>query len=186
MTLALGLKDVLARGHRALLLAGAIALTDAVVVVALSLKATLDARPAGEVSDVPKELPVLVYSLDAVLLVITVTTLVAVALLSVRERVRDYGILKAIGFTPGQITSTVVGAHTALGLLAALLSIPLGIVLYLALYQAASGNTTGAVVASWPWLALIPIATPLLVIAVTGLPARHAARIRTAEALRFD
>jgi hypothetical protein len=90
VTFALGLKDLLARGRRALLLAGAIALTGAVVVVALSLEATLDARPAGEVSDVPAELPILVYTLDAVLLVITLTTLVAVALLAVRERIRDY------------------------------------------------------------------------------------------------
>jgi ABC-type lipoprotein release transport system permease subunit len=186
MTLALGLKDLLARGRRALLLGGAIALTDAVVIVALSLEATLDARPAGEVSDVPNELPVLVYTLDAVLLLITLTTLVAVALLSVRERVRDYGILKAIGLTPAQITSTVVGANAAVALLAALLSIPLGIGLYLALYQATSGTTTDAVVAPWPGLAMIPIATLLLVMAATGLPARLATRIRTADALRFD
>jgi ABC-type antimicrobial peptide transport system permease subunit len=186
VTLALGLKDVLARGRRAFLLTGAIALTGAVVVVALSLEATLDAQPAGEVSDVPDELPILVYTLDAVLLVITLTTLVAVALLAVRERIRDLGILKAIGLTPTQITSTVVGSHAALALLAALLSIPLGIGLYLALYQAASGDTTDAVVAPWPWLALIPITTPLVVVAATGLPARIATRIRPADALRFD
>jgi putative ABC transport system permease protein len=161
-------------------------LTGAVVVVALSLEATLDARPAGKVSDVPDELPLLVYTLDAVLLVITLTTLVAVALLSVRERIRDYGILKAIGLTPAQITSTVVGAHAALALLAALLAIPLGIGLYLALYQAASGNTTDAVIAPWSWLALIPVATLLVVVAATGLPARLATRIRTTDALRFD
>jgi ABC-type antimicrobial peptide transport system permease subunit len=186
MTVGLGLKDLLARGRRALLLGGAIALTGAVVVVALSLEATLDARPAGEVSDVPDELPLLVYTLDAVLLVITLTTLVAVALLSVRERIRDYGILKAIGLTPAQITSTVIGAHAALALLAALLAIPLGIGLYLALYQAASGNTADAVIAPWSWLALIPVATLLVVVAATGLPARLATRIRTADALRFD
>jgi putative ABC transport system permease protein len=104
----------------------------------------------------------------------------------VRERIREYGILKAIGLTPAQITSTVVGAHAALALLAALLSIPLGIGLYLTLYRAANGNTTDAVVAPWPWLALIPIVTPLLVVAATGLPARLATRIRTADALRFD
>jgi hypothetical protein len=34
--------------------------------------------------------------------------------------------------------------------------------------------------------ALIPIVTPLLVVAATGLPARLATRIRTADALRFD
>ena len=103
LTIGLGLKDLLARGRRALLLAAAIALTGAVVVVALSLDATLDAQAAtGEASDIPDELPLLIYTLDTVLLLITVTTLVAVALLSVRERIRDYGVLKAIGLTPGR------------------------------------------------------------------------------------
>jgi putative ABC transport system permease protein len=186
MTLTLGVKDLLARGRRALLLGGAIALTGAVAVVSLSLKATLDAEPAGKVSDVPDELPLLVYTLGAVLLVITLTTLVAVALLSVRERIRDYGILKTIGLTPAQMTLTLVGAHAALAFIAGLISIPLGIGLYLTLYAAASGHTTDAVVAPWSWLALIPVATLLLVVAALGLPARLAARIRTAEALRFD
>ncbi len=72
LTVGLGLKDLLARGRRALLLAAAIALTGAVVVVALSLDATLDAQAAtGETSDIPDELPLLVYTLDAVLLLIT-------------------------------------------------------------------------------------------------------------------
>ena len=72
LTLALGLKDLLARRHRALRLAAAIAVTGAAIVFALSMDATLDAQPAGEASDVPDELLLLVYSLDAVLLLITV------------------------------------------------------------------------------------------------------------------
>ena len=53
LTIGLGLKDLLARGRRALLLAAAIALTGAVVVTALSLDATLDAQPAGEDQRLP-------------------------------------------------------------------------------------------------------------------------------------
>jgi ABC-type antimicrobial peptide transport system permease subunit len=186
LTIGLGLKDLLTRRRRALLLAAAIALTGAVVVVALSVEATLDARPAGEVSDVPDELPILIYTLDAALLLITATTLVAVALLSVRERVRDYGVLKAIGLTPTQITSTLVSAHAALALVASLLAIPLGIGLYLALVEAASGTTDDAVLAPWWSLAMIPIGTVLVVVAATSLPARLATRIRTADALRYE
>jgi putative ABC transport system permease protein len=186
LTIGLGLKDLLARGRRALLLSAAIAVTGAVVVVALSLEATLDAQPAGEVSDVPDELPLLVYTLDAVLLLITGTTLVAVTLLSVRERIRDYGVLKAIGLTPAQINSTVVSAHAALAVVASLLAIPLGIGLYLALAKAASGTTEDAVLAPWWSLALIPIGTVLVVVAATSLPARLATRIRTADALRYE
>jgi putative ABC transport system permease protein len=122
LTIGLGLKDLLARGRRTLLLAAAIALTGGVVVTALSLDATLDAQPAGETSDFPDELLLLIYTLDTVLLLITVTTLVAVVLLSVRERIRDYGVLKAIGLTPRQVTSTVVSAHAAIAMIASLLS----------------------------------------------------------------
>ncbi len=187
LTTWLGLKDMLARGRRALLLAAAIALTGAVVVVALSLDATLDAQAADRVtSDIPDELPILIYTLDTVLLLITVTTLVAVALLSVRERIRDYGVLKAIGLTPRQITSTVVSAHAALALVASLLAVPVGVGLYLGLAWITSGTTEDAVVASWPSLALIPIGTVLVVAAATTVPARLATRIRTSDALRYE
>ncbi len=186
LTMGLGLKDLLARRRRALFLAAAIVLTGAVVAVALSLDATLDARPAGEASDVPDELPLLVYTLDAVLLLITATTLVAVTLLSVRERTRDYGVLKTIGLTPTQITSTLVSAHATLAVIASLLAIPLGIGLFLALVKAASGTTEDAVLAPWWSLALIPIGAVLVVVAATSLPAQVATRIRTADALRYE
>jgi putative ABC transport system permease protein len=186
LTIGLGLKDLLARGRRALLLGAAIALTGAVVVTALSLDATLDAQPAGKTSDFPDELLLLIYTLDTVLLLITATTLVAVALLMVRERIRDYGVLKAIGLTPRQITSTVVSAHAALAVLASLLAIPLGIGLYLALYRIAGDTTEDAVIAPWWSLALIPIGTALVVVAATILPARLATRIHTADALRYE
>jgi putative ABC transport system permease protein len=184
--LALGLKDLLARRHRARRLAAAIAVTGAAVVFALSMQASLDARPAGEPSDVPDELPVLVYSLDVVLLVITATTLIAVVLLSVRERVRDYGVLKAIGLTPQQLTSSLVSAYAAVALLAAVASIPIGLALYVAVYGLAGGDSEDLVLAPWSWLALVPIATLLLVVGATGLPARLATRLSTADALRYE
>jgi ABC-type lipoprotein release transport system permease subunit len=186
LTIGLGLKDLLARGRRALLLAAAVAMTGAVVVVALALDATLGAQAAGVTSDIPDELPLLVYTLDTALLLITVTTLVAVALLSVRARIREYGVLKAIGLTPRQITSTVVSAHAALALVASLVAVPLGVGLYLALAWITSGTTEDAVVAPWRSLALIPIGTVLVVVAATSGPARLATRIRTSEALRYE
>jgi putative ABC transport system permease protein len=185
-TIGLGLKDLLARGRRALLLAAAIALTGAMVVVVLSLDATLDAQRASKTSDFPDELLLLVYTLEGVLLLTTATTLVAVALLSVRERIRDYGVLKAIGLTPRQITSTVVSAHAALAVLASLLAVPLGIGLYLALFRIAGDTTEDAVIAPWWSLALIPIGAVLVVVAATSLPARLATRIHAADALRYE
>jgi hypothetical protein len=148
LTAGLGLNDLLARGCRASLLAAAIALTGAMAVTALSLDATLNTQRASEASDFPDELLLLVYTLDVVLLVITATTLIAVALLSVRERIRDFGVLETIGFTPGQIVSTVIGSHAALAAVASLCAVPLGVE-FLGLYTIASGSSDGAVIAPW-------------------------------------
>jgi putative ABC transport system permease protein len=186
LTIGLGLNDLLARGRRAVLLAAAIVLTGAMVVVVLSLDATLDAQRATKTSDFPDELLLLIYTLDVVLLLITATTLVAVALLSVRERVRDYGVLKTIGLTPRQVTSTVVSAHAALAVLASLVAVPLGIGLYLALFRIAGDASEEAVIAPWWSLALIPVGTVIVVVAATSLPARLATRMRIADALRYE
>jgi putative ABC transport system permease protein len=186
LPLALGLKDLFAQPHRAFRLAGAIAVTGAGIVFALSMKATLDAVTSAQVDDVPDALPVLVYTLDAVLLVITATTLVAVALLSVRERIRDYSVLKTVGFTPRQIAWSLVGAHAALGLIAALLSIPVGIGLYLAVYAVAGGDADNLVLAPWWWLALVLVGALPVIAGVTSLPARLATRIPSAQALRYE
>jgi ABC-type lipoprotein release transport system permease subunit len=186
LTVGLGLRDLLARGRRALLLAAAIGLTGAVVVVAISLDATLDATRGSKTSDFPDELVLLIYTLDTTLLLITATTVVAVVLLSVRERIRDYGVLKAIGLTPRQITSMVVGAHAALAVLASLLAIPLGIGLYLALFAIAGDTTEHAVIAPAWSLALIPVGTVLVVVVATSLPARLATRIHIADSLRYE
>jgi putative ABC transport system permease protein len=183
LPLALGLKDMLARRHRAFRLGAAITVTGAAIVAALSMQATLDAGDAG---DVPSELPVLIYTLDALLLVVTATTLIAIALLSVRERIRDYGVLKAMGLTPAQITSSLVGASAAIGVVAALLAIPGGIALFRAVYAASGGSAEDLVMAPWWWLALVPIGTLLVVAGATGLPARLATRIPAADALRYE
>ena len=186
LTIGLGLKDFLARGRRAFLLTSGIVVTGVVVVSALSLDATLAAQPAGVASDFPDELLILIYALDAVLLLITATTLVAVALLAVRERVRDIGVHKAIGLTPRQIVSTVIGGQATLALLASLVAVPLGVAVYFALVKLASGTTDEAVVAAWWTLALVPVATAVVVVAATSLPAWVASRIRAADALRYE
>ena len=186
LVLSLGLKDLLTRRHRAIRLAAAIAVTGAAVVFALSMQANLRAQTAGEISDVPRELPVLVYTLDAVLLLITVTTLVAVALLSVRESVREYGVLKSVGLTPRQIAASLIAAHAALATVAVLLSIPAGLLLYVTVYDIAGGDTADRVMAPWWTLALVPPGAALLVVLATTLPARLAAQIPPAEALRYE
>jgi putative ABC transport system permease protein len=182
---ALGLKDLIARRRRAFWTATAVAVTGAVIVATLQMRAAFHAS-ADAVSDVPTELSTLVYSLDAILVLIAATTLVAVMLLSVRERIRDIGVLKAIGLTPGQITSGLVNAQALLATFAALLSIPLGIGLYLAMLSLTSGSVHGAVLAPWWYVALVPVGVAAAVAMTTSMPARLAAQIPVTEAVRYE
>jgi ABC-type antimicrobial peptide transport system permease subunit len=135
---------------------------------------------------VPDELPALVYTLDAALLLVVLTTLAAVAGLAVRERIRELGILRAIGLTPRQVLSTLVTGQVVLAAAASLLAVPLGLGLYLALVMTASGTTEDVVLPSWWALASVPVATVLLAIAAVSLPARLALRARVAETLRYQ
>jgi putative ABC transport system permease protein len=112
--------------------------------------------------------------------------LVAVVLLSVRERIRDLGVLKAIGLTPAQLTSSLFGAQGLLATFAALLSIPLGIGLYLGVLGLTSGTVHGAVLAPWWHVALVPVAVAAAVATTTSIPARLAAAVPVAEAVRYE
>jgi putative ABC transport system permease protein len=181
----LGLKDLIARRRRAFWTATAVAVTGAVIVTTLQMRAALRAT-AGTVSDVPTELTTLVYTLDAVLILTAATTLVAVMLLSVRERIRDLGVLKSIGLTPAQTTSSLVSAQALLATFAALVSIPLGIGLYLAVLSLTGGAEDGVVLASWWSVALVPVAVGAAVAITTSMPARLAAQIPVAEAVRYE
>jgi putative ABC transport system permease protein len=177
---------VLAVRGRALMLAAALIVTGSAVVFALSMQASLDARPAGEVSDVPDALPVLVYTLDVLLLLIAVMSLIAVALLSVRERMREFGILKTLGFTPGQVTFSLVSGHALVALGAGILSVPAGIALYVVVYGASGGSSEDRVIAPWWWLGLVVVGIVIMASAAISLPARLATRIRVADALRYE
>ncbi len=181
-----GLKDLVCRRRRSFVTAAAVTVTGAVIVTTLQMRAALDATSAGKVSDVPKELPTMVYSLDAVLVIITGTTLVAVMMLSVREHIRDLGVLKAIGLTPAQVTSSLVSAQALLAAFAALLAIPLGIGLYLLVLMLTSGTLHGAVLAPWWYAALVPVVVAAAVALTTSVPARLAAQVPVAKAVQYE
>jgi putative ABC transport system permease protein len=187
IAMALGLKDLLARRMRPLWLILAVGVTSAALVVTLSVQSALGDRPTGEPSDVPGELGALILALDAVLALITLSALLSVALLSVRERIRDFGVLRAVGLTPHQVTLSVAGTHAALAIVASVFSIPAGVGLYLALYAIASGEGgAAATIAPWWWLAIVPIAVCLATVVATAVPACLAARVPTADAVRYE
>ncbi|GIG68127.1 ABC transporter permease [Phytomonospora endophytica] len=113
-------------------------------------------------------------------------------LLDTRERVRDIGVQKALGMTPGQTIGGVLASVTLIGVIGGVLGVPAGMALHDAVVPA-MGDSTGI---RLPRVALEVFDTPTafalglggLVIAVAGalLPGLWAARTRTAVALRTE
>jgi len=181
----LGLKDLAARRRRVFWLLLVTLLTGAAFVATISARFAIDRQSSGAVSDIPGELPALIYSLDGVLAISAISALTAVALLTVRERYQDIGVLRTIGMAPAQVVATVAGALAAIALVAGVLGIPVGLALYVALYSATDADG-GAMTPPWWSLALVPLALAIATLVASGIPAHLAARTPVAQAIRQD
>ena len=105
------------------------------------------------------------------------------------ERVREAGILRALGVTPGQIWRLVTGQTAIMGALAGLLAVPTGIglaaVLVYVINRRSFGWTIPLHVAPWVLVQGLALAVGAAVLA--GLyPARRMARTQVVEALRDE
>lgn len=124
------------------------------------------------------------------LLAIGLINILNTTLLGVQERVRELGVLKAVGLTPRQIMLGVAAGMSVQALLAMLLSIPLGIgvltVLWGYAFQQVGGDSAIGLPLNWLWLALLLPGAFLLALVGSALPARHAGRVPVVEALRYE
>jgi putative ABC transport system permease protein len=162
-----------------------------------TVKAALvrDSQQRLEVTVVPTSDPEanrirrILYVLCGVLLLVGVVNLLTTTLLEVRERVRDFGILKSIGLTPGQLVVAVTAGGGLLALLAAAVGMPAGVGLYRGLVAAlADSSERSALMATpaWWWMALLVPATLVFAAIGTALPARRAAAVDVGTALRYE
>lgn len=106
----------------------------------------------------------------------------------VRERRNAFAVLKALGFTPRQIRSTVLwqsGLVVGAGLVVA---VPLGIAAGRWLYQGFAGGIGVIVqpIVPWPALTFAVLAAVALVQVVALVPARQARRTDAATELRWE
>jgi putative ABC transport system permease protein len=128
--------------------------------------------------------------LNAVLFVIAGLNLLASLLLAIRERRRDFAVLKTVGFTPGQIAMSVFSGSVVLALLALVIGLPLGLVIARVVFDllsSAAGIGTGVGVMPGPlWMAPLSAGAILIAALATVLPALRASQVRVAEALRYE
>ncbi|GAA2619981.1 FtsX-like permease family protein [Actinomadura fulvescens] len=112
--------------------------------------------------------------------------------LNTRDRARDFGVLKSLGATPGQVMAVVLSSMTALGLLGGIIGLPLGLAAHHVVLPAMGG--TGGLVFPYglteifPWELMVLLVLAGVAIALLGalIPAGRAARLRTAAALHSE
>lgn len=138
------------------------------------------------------------YILDAVVILIVAVIIANTLLMSVFERIREMGILSALGMKGRHLTQMILLEAACLGLvgIAAGLAIGLGAVAYITyvgIYIGDIAATTGSAVALGSTIhgrfvpgtfAGLALATLLIILAAALYPALYAARLEPVEALR--
>ena len=106
--------------------------------------------------------------------------------LGVIQRTREIGLLRALGFTGGQVRTMITKESVALSATAVSFGIALGLVYGALGAQSLVGSETDGFVWGVPGLVLVAIAVAgvLLVLAASWVPSSRAVAVAPVEALR--
>lgn len=131
--------------------------------------------------------PVL-YGTDALLLAIGLVNLLTTLLLGIRERVRDFAIFKVVGLTPRQVLAAVTSGGTLLAAVAVVGGTLIALPVFHALVVLTNPTDGPDLVTAptWWWVLLMFPGALIFTTIASLLPARRAAAIKPAEALRYE
>jgi putative ABC transport system permease protein len=115
--------------------------------------------------------------------VISLLGIVNTLILTVFERTRELGMLRAIGMTRRQVRSMIRHEAIVTALLGAALGIPVGIVLALMVGEAIKYP---AFTIPWGTIVVFVIAAILVGLLAAIFPARRAGRLNVLEALQYE
>jgi len=125
----------------------------------------------------------ILYVLLALSIVVSVFGIVNTLVLSVFERTREIGMLRAVGMTRRQVRRMIRQESVIVALIGAVIGIVLGIVL---------GGLLAArvdfIVFSIPWTSLVTFAIAAVIVGIVAaiLPARRAAKLNPLEAISYE
>jgi putative ABC transport system permease protein len=145
------------------------------------IKATL----RGEIDKIYK----LAYIQQLVVAVVAALGVVMALLISVLQRRRELGLLRAVGATRTQVLSSVLAEAMMMGVLGTFLGILLGIPLEWYLLRVVLFEESGFYFEVLiPWMQTLIIAFLAIAVATAAglLPALHAVRLKVAEAIAYE
>ncbi|MCP4436383.1 MAG: FtsX-like permease family protein [Actinomycetia bacterium] len=166
--------------------------------VKADLEEMVDSRPDVVIQDVeefiesqtaPIDLFVTVlYGLLALAVIIALIGVANTLSLSVLERTREFGLLRAVGMSRRQLGWTVRTEAAIIAVFGTLLGMVIGILFAVALAFAISADDPGLLTLKLPWLQLvvITVAAALLGVLSAILPARRARRLEMLDAISSE
>ena len=132
------------------------------------------------------QLLTLIYGLLGLALVIAILGIVNTLALSVIERTREVGLLRAVGLGRGQLRRMIGLESVVIAVLGTLLGLALGIVFGLALLTALADEGLEAIVVPWGQLGGFVVAAVVVGVLAAFLPARRAARLDVLRAIATE
>ena len=137
----------------------------------------------GSIANQISQILNLVYVLLAMALVIALFGIANTLALSVYERTREFGLLRAVGMSRKQVRSTVRWESVLIALLGTTLGTAIGLGFSWAIVQASSEQGINQLTIPAGQLAVIVVFAAVAAVFAAALPARRAAKLDVLEAI---
>jgi putative ABC transport system permease protein len=128
----------------------------------------------------------LVYGLLALSVVIAIVGVINTLALSVLERTRELGLLRAVGTLRRQIRAMIRWESMVISFFGAVTGVGLGLVLGIALQRLLADQGITALGIPWPLILIVMVATAIIGVLAALWPARRAARLDILQAIRTE
>ncbi|MGJ7441665.1 ABC transporter permease [Aquipuribacter sp. MA13-6] len=128
----------------------------------------------------------LLYALLGLSLVIATLGVINTLALSVVERTREIGLLRAIGLTRSQLRRTITIESVATTVFGAMLGVVLGLAFGIALQRGLSGDGLAVLAVPWTTVVVVLVGSGVVGVVAAVLPAWRATRIDTLRAITTE
>lgn len=136
--------------------------------------------------DQQNQLLALVYAMLALAILIAVLGIVNTLALSIVERTREIGLLRAVGATRRQIRGMIRWESVAIAVYGSVLGALLGVIIGMAISRGLRAEGISELAVPWTTLLVVLLLACLVGVAAAAVPARRAARLDVLAALATE